>query len=155
MDKLLTYTANFSTTLDIATLTLPNSSKVPANHTRQEHVLLKKATGISDSGATDVYFSTDSPVVNIDRAAPKVTIGTATGQTQKSAGTGNLALPNLPSGFTIKGHPIHGFFHTLIRLGPLFDADCTVTFTHEAVIVCNKQGTAVLTGSCEDTCPRL
>ena len=48
-----------------------------------------------------------------------------------------------------------GFRHTLIGVGPLCDADCAVTFTREAFIVRDKQGTAVLTGWCEATGPRL
>ena len=39
-----------------------------------------------------------------------------------------------------------GFRHTLIGVGPICDTDCTVTFTGEAVIVQNQQGTPVLTG---------
>ena len=39
-----------------------------------------------------------------------------------------------------------GFRHTLIWVGPLHDADCTVTFTREAVIVLDTRGTPVLTG---------
>ena len=39
-----------------------------------------------------------------------------------------------------------GFRNTLIGLGPLCDADCTVTFTHEALIVQDTRGTPVLTG---------
>ena len=94
-------------------------------------------------------------MVNIDHAAPKVTVGTATGQTQQSAGTVNLALPHLPSEFPIKGYLMPGFRHTLIGVGPLCDADCAVTFTRESVIICEKQGTAVLTGWREATGPRL
>ena len=48
-----------------------------------------------------------------------------------------------------------GFRHTLIGLSPLCDADCTVTFTHEAVIVRDQQGTPVLTGWREASGPRL
>ena len=64
IDKLLTHTAKFSPTLDISNLTLP-SSKVPTNHTRQQRVLPKTATGIVDPGATDIYFTTYAHVVNI------------------------------------------------------------------------------------------
>ena len=59
----------------------------------------------------------------------------ATGQTQQSTGTGNLHLPHIPSGFLITGHLMPVFRHTLIGVDPLCDADCTVTFTREAVIV--------------------
>ena len=39
-----------------------------------------------------------------------------------------------------------GFRHTLIGVGPLYDSNCTVTFTRAAVIVRNQQGTPLLTG---------
>ena len=48
-----------------------------------------------------------------------------------------------------------GFRYTLVGVGPLCDADCTVTFTHEAFIVRYIQGTAVLTGWSEATWVRL
>ena len=40
-------------------------------------------------------------------------------------------------------------------MGPLCDADCAVTFTREAVIVRDKQGTSVLNGWREATGTRL
>ena len=138
-DKLLTHHANFSPTLDKH---LPISIDTTA-------------TGIVDSGSTDIYFSTDAPIVNIDLLAPKVKVGTATGQTQKSTGTGDLNLPHLPSGFPIKGHLMPGFCHTLIGVGPLCDVDCTVTFIREGVIVRYQQGTPMLTGWREASGPRL
>ena len=48
-----------------------------------------------------------------------------------------------------------GFRHTLIGVGPLCDADCTVTFTHEAVIVRDARGIPVITGWREHSVPRL
>ena len=39
-----------------------------------------------------------------------------------------------------------GFRHTLICVGPICDADCTVTFTRAAVIVRYARGIPVLTG---------
>ena len=48
-----------------------------------------------------------------------------------------------------------GFRHTLIGVGPLCDVDCTVTFTHEAVIVRDTRSTSVLTGWRENSGPRL
>ena len=83
----------------------------------------------------DIYFSADAPIVNVDCSAPKLTVGTATGQSQKSTGTGELNLPKPPSGFPVTGHIMPRFRHTLIGVGPLCDADCTVTFTHAALIV--------------------
>ena len=138
-DKLLTPHANFSRSLDKY---LPSS-------------LDTTATDIFDSGATDIYFSTDAPIVNIDLSAPKVKVGTATGQTQQSTGTGDLNLHHIPSGFPAKGHLMPGFCHNLIGVGPLCDAECTVTFTSEAVIVRYQQGTPVLTGWRESSGPQL
>ena len=94
-------------------------------------------------------------MVNIDHTAPKVTVGTAKGQTQQSTGTGDLALPHIPLGFPLKGHLMPGFHHALIGVGPLWDKDCAVTFMREAVIVRDKQVTAVLTGWREAIGPRL
>ena len=94
-------------------------------------------------------------MVNIYRAAPKITVVTATGKTQQSTGTGYLDLPHLPLGFPIKGHLMPGFRHNLLGVCPLCDAGCTVKFTHKTVIVQDKLGTSVITGWCEATGSRL
>ena len=80
-------------------------------------------------------------MVNIDCAATKVTVGTATGQTKVFIGTGELNLPRLPDNFPVTGHIMPGFRHTLIGVGPLCDADCTVTFTSAVVVVRDPQAT--------------
>ena len=94
-------------------------------------------------------------MVNIDGSAPKVTVGTATGQTQNSTGKEELNLPKLPSGFPVTGHIMPGFIHTLMGVSPLCDADCTVTLTRAAVIVRDAQGSPVLTGWRDQSGPRL
>ena len=48
-----------------------------------------------------------------------------------------------------------GFRHTLIGVGPLYDAECTVTFTCAAVIVRDARGMPVLTGWRKNSGPRL
>ena len=144
-NKLLKYTANFSPTL---TSSPHKTSSLHSNHILQ-------ATGIIDPGATDIYFSVDATIVNIDRSAPKVIVGTATGQSQNSTGTGELNLPKLPSGLPVTGHIMPGFRHTLIGIGPICYADCTVTFTRVAVIVRDARGIPVLTGWREQSGPRL
>ena len=94
-------------------------------------------------------------MVNIDRTAPKVTVGTATGQTQLSTGTGELNLPKLPANFPVTGHIMPGFMHTLIVVGPLCDAYCTVMFTSAAVVVRYPHGNPLLTGWQEQSGLRL
>ena len=125
----LTNTANFSTAL-----------------TTSQYKSSLQGTGRIDSGAKEIYFSADAPMVNIDRSSPKVTVGTATGQTQSSTGTGELNIPKLPYGFPVTGHIVPGFKHTLKGVGPLCDADCTFTFTYAAVIVWDSKGSPVITG---------
>ena len=129
-ETLLTHNAHFSTTLDKP---LPSSPNIPD-------------TGIVDYRATDIYFAADAPIVNINPSDPTVKVDTATGKKQQSTGTGDLNLPQIPSGLPITGHIMPGFRHTLIGVGPLCDADCTVAFTSEAVIVRDIQGMTVLTG---------
>ena len=138
-NTLLPHNSNFSPTLDKH---LHSSPDIPS-------------TGIVDSGATDIYLAADASIVNIDLSVPTVKVGTATGKTQQFTGTGDLNLPHLPSGFPVTGHIITGLRHTLIGVGPLCDAHCTVTFTHEAVIVKYIQGMPVLTGWREASGPRL
>ena len=48
-----------------------------------------------------------------------------------------------------------GFRHTLIGVGPLVDADCTFTFTREAVIVRDQQCRPLFTGWREASKSRL
>ena len=49
--------------------------------------------------------------------------------------TGQLALPSLPPTFPTTGHIMPGFNHTLLGVGPICDADCTVTFIKDADVV--------------------
>ena len=55
------------------------------------------STGIVDCKYMDIYLSADAPIVNINLSAPTVKVGTATGQTKQSTGTGDLNLPQIPS----------------------------------------------------------
>ena len=48
-----------------------------------------------------------------------------------------------------------GFRHTLFGVGPLCDAECTVTFTSAAVVVRDTHGNPVLPGWREQSGPRL
>ena len=109
----MNHTANFSPTLDTTSppSPLPDINTVTANwtHTLCQRALRTSPTCIVYSGATNIYFVANAPVANIDCAAPRVTVGTATGKTQQSAGTGNLALPHHPLEFPTKGHLMSGF----------------------------------------------
>ena len=108
-----------------------------------------------DSGASGLYFALNAPVINTNPVAPEIAVGTATGQIQKSTATGQLALPNLPTTFPTTGHKMPGFSHTLLGVGPICDADCTVTFRKDSVVVRDATNRFILTGWIEAQAPYL
>ena len=69
----------------------PLKSQSPRNH--EYH------TAIVDYGTSSFYFSKNAPTINFDPTAPKITVGTASGQPHQSSGAANLVLPNLPPDF--------------------------------------------------------
>ena len=82
---------------------------------------------------------------NAQPNAPKVELGTTTGQRHASADTGQLVIPNLPSNFPRTGHIMPSFKHTLVGLGPICDADCPVRFETNGVIIYNPEGEPMIT----------
>ena len=92
-NELLEHNDNFSPTL---------KSSLHSSHHPQ-------VTGIVHSGTTDIYFSEDALIVNVDRSAPKVTLERATSQYQKTIGTGGLNLKKLPYGFPVTGISWQGY----------------------------------------------
>ena len=111
----------------------------PPIHTYAAAVVANISTAVVDSGVSNIYFAQDAPIRNFDSTAPKVNVGTATGQVQRSTGTAELNLPSLPANFPTKGHVMPSFKHTLLGIGKICDADCKVVFTKEAVVVYNAQ----------------
>ena len=112
-------------------------------------------TAVVDSGASNIYFAKDAAICNFDSSAPKVNVGTATGQVQRSTGTAELNLPSLPANFPTKGHVMPSFKHTLLGIGKICDADCKVVFTNEEVVVYNAQQQPILSGWRETTGAKL
>ena len=87
--------------------------------------------------------------------APKVNVGTATGQVQQSTGTAKLNLPSLPDNFPTQGHVIPSFKHNLLGIGKICDTDFKVAFNKEAVVVYNPQQHPITFGWRETTGPKL
>ena len=108
-----------------------------------------------DSGASGLYFAPNAPVININPAAPAITVGIATGQVQQSTATAKMALPNLTNTFTTTGHIMPGFNHTLLGVGPIYNADCTVTFSRDAVVLCDSTNRSIPTGWREEQEPYI
>ena len=88
-----------------------------------------------DSGASQVYFAPDAPVTNFYPSEPPVHVGTATGSVQRSRGTYDLSLPILPIDIPKSGQVIPYFSHTLVGIGRFCDANFTVTFDKDTVII--------------------
>ena len=115
----------------------------------------KTQSEIVDSGASGYFFAKNSPKNNVDSTAPLILVGTASGQPMTSASTCGLAIPQLPSEFPTTGHVMSGFQDNLVVVGPMCDANFTVTFTNHAVNIYSPNGTPIITGWRETTGPRL
>ena len=71
----------------------PPPLKAQSTRNHEDH------TVIIDSGASGFYFLKNTPTINFDPTAPKITVGTASGQPHQSSGAADLVLPNLPPDF--------------------------------------------------------
>ena len=92
-------------------------------------------TGVDDFGTINIYFNKKSPLLNFDYAALKVHVRTASGQVQPFIGMVTLNLPHFLDDFPRTGHVVSLLKHTLIVIGSICDAECTVVFTKQIVLV--------------------
>ena len=67
----------------------------------------------------------------------------------------DLEIPQLPSDFPNTGHVMPGFQENLVVVGPICDANCTVTFKKNAVNIYSPTGMPIITGCHENTGPCL
>ena len=81
-----------------------------------------------DSGATHLYIATNAPYGKLKTTAKKIRVGTANGQVETSTATDTLPIPQLATDFPTTGYIMHTFTNTLIGVGPICDANCTVVF---------------------------
>ena len=82
-------------------------------------------------------------------------MGTASGETHQSSGSADLVILNLPPEFPLTGKVMPSFHHTLIGLGPIYDADCKVIFTINNVIIYDQRESPILMGWMENNGARL
>ena len=66
-----------------------------------------------------------------------------------------MAISNLPEDFPVYGHVMPGFQENLICIGPICDADYSITFTKDAVIIYSPKGHRFLMGWRKTEGPRL
>ena len=69
--------------------------------------------------------------------------------------TCDISIPRLPSKFPNTGHVMPVFQDNLVGMGPMCDADYTVTFTNNAVTVYIPTENPIITGWREVDGPRL
>ena len=65
----------------------------------------------------------------MDTTGKHIRVGTANGQVANSSAMTTLPIPQVKSNFPTKSYIMPTFTNTLIGVGPICDADCTVTFT--------------------------
>ena len=101
-------------------------------------------TAIVDSGSRGVYLDKGAPFTNINPSDSTICVGTATGQVQQSAALCTLALPQLPTA-VYKGHILSIWMHSLVGVGTICDANCTVVFAKYSFTMFDPQEKVILT----------
>ena len=101
---------------------------------------------IVDSGATHLYIAPSAPYVPPDTSAATIRVGKANGQVENSSSKSTLTIPQLAEDLPTTGYIMPSFTNTLVGVGPICDADCTVVFTKQDVTVLSSKGKPILTG---------
>ena len=122
---------------------------------REENILPPDQTGIVHSGATHMYIGPNAPYGQMNTTTKKIIVGTSNGQVAITTEMATLPIPQLDTDFPTKGYIMPTFTHTLIVVGPICDADCTVVFKKEDFKVISPMGKPILKGWREKKRPRL
>ena len=102
-----------------------------------------KDTAIIDLGASGWYLVRDAPVSNVNANAPKLRMGTATGQPQETEASCKLTLDGMPPG--LFGHIMPSFRHNILGIGMICDKYCKVLFIKRSVIMYDNNEKPLLT----------
>ena len=81
-----------------------------------------------DSGETHIYIAPNVPYEKMDTTGKDIRVGTANGQESNSTATATIPIPQVKADFPTRGYIMPTFTNTLIGVGPICDADCTVVF---------------------------
>ena len=101
-------------------------------------------TGLVDLGAYHIYIDPSAPDGPPDTITKIVRFGTDTGQIQHSLAIAYLPIPQLANGLPTTGKIMPNFTNTVIGVGPIYDAECTVLFTNQDVMVSSPTGEPIL-----------
>ena len=132
---------------------IPTNNAYVSNKTDKH--LPPEQTGILDSGATHIYIAPMAPYEKMDTTGKHIRLGTVNGQVANSTSMATLPMPQVKADFPTKLYIMPTFTNTLIGVGPICDADCTVVFKKEDVTVLSPKGEPILQGWREDKLPRL
>ena len=105
-----------------------NQTYTPTLYDENKNILPQQHMGIVDSGTTHLYIAPNVPTRPLDTSAATIKVGTANGQVSTSAEKANLPIPQLAAEFPTMGYIIPYFTNTLIGVGPICDANCTIVF---------------------------
>ena len=108
-----------------------------------------------DSSATHLYIAPTAPHRPPDTSAATIKVGTDNGQVETSAEKAALPIPQLAADFPTTGYIIQSFTNTLIGVGPICDANCTVIFKKKDVTLLSPEGKPIIRGLREKKLPRL
>ena len=121
---------------------LKYEASLSCSHTNNLYVLKKTdkhlppgKTGIVDSGAKHIYIAPNAPYEKMDTTGKQIRVGTANGKVASSTSTTTLSIPQVNADFPTKGYIMPTFTNTLIGVGPICDANCTVVFKKQDVTV--------------------
>ena len=76
----------------------------------------------------------------MDTTGKHIRVGTANGQVANSTAMATPPIPQVKSDLPTKGYIMPTFTNTLIGVGPICDADCTVVFKKEGVTLLSPEG---------------
>ena len=98
-----------------------------------ENSLPPEQTGIVDSGGTYLYIAPNTPYGQLDTIASKIIVVNVNRQVEIPTAKDTLPIPQLAADFPTTGYIMPTFTNTLIGVGPICDANCTVVFRKEDV----------------------
>ena len=108
-----------------------------------------------DSGATHLYIAPNTQHVPMDASASRIKVGTANRKVATSTAKATPPIPQLAADFPTTGYIMPTFTNTLIGIGTICDANCTVVVKKQDVTVISPEGKPILQGWREKKLPRL
>ena len=133
----------------------PTQTYMPTQYKEKENILPQQHKGIVDSGATQLYIVPTAPHGPLDTSAATIKVGTANVQVETLAAKATLHIMQSASDFPTTGYIMTSFTNTLIGVGPICDAKCTVVFQQKDLKVLSPEGKPILRGSRVKKLPRI